>query len=68
MLAVIGRCLGLDGVLRRLDDALSAMAADDDRPAVIGPFDFLDGGLASECAPSAGAMGRFGIMTPRTTA
>ena len=59
---------GLDGVFRSVDVTLSAMASDHARPTVLIPFDFLDGGLASECAPSAGAMGRFGIMTPRTTA
>ena len=44
------------------------MASNHAWPAVHIPFDFLDGGLASERAPSAGAMSRFGIMAPRTAA
>ena len=58
----------LDSIFWSINVTLSAVTSNHARPTVLIPFDFLDGGLASECAPSAGAMGRFGIMTPRTTA
>ena len=48
MLAVIRRCLGLDGILRSIHITLSAMASDNIRPAILGPFHFLDGSLSAK--------------------
>ena len=56
-LAQLLRRDGFEHVSDAVDVTLAAMTADHARPAVLIPFDFLDGGLASERAPSADAVG-----------
>lgn len=44
------------------------MASDNIRPAILGPFDLLDGGFTPQRAPAARISEGFVVVMPRTTA